>query len=629
MAEAWKKLYGEHFDELPVTDLYVRFLPADASELKRLHEMDLNLEDHPLDYEIAEEGWYYHDPEIPEGQITWQYTTVKPDFIFPDIQHEVISRLTIPPFRSYLTAEAHRIKDIPYGDTPTLITTGCNEDCFFYPDCLIDPSLSCDDDDDDGGGGGGGGGVDPPCGPDSPTWPDCLMIEIEPGTPFPGDVTFNDCGCPINSNPRRPSGCVRYEDTQLGHEGVRNVEVIARNLFTYASTFTDDNGCYSINQSFSGNVRLSVKFKSSRITVRGIQGAKLWGFSEAVKDPVGKFTDGNYNDINVVYGKFTDDDHIGKMYWYACHANNTIYEYDEFSEEEGILSTPDDMDVLLTNYNTAASAPMFDEISSNPAGAVTASGIVYAGTFIAMGTITTFLGFGPTAGSLPAFLLTAYVVAFAPDVQYGYGGEDKKSDDINNTFYHEYAHAAHYNALLNKLYYVQNVLYVIEQFGYGDGTDAESGRVAVIEAWGNHIGHFFADRRYGLSHGNASNNATMDDMIFTSWKYWHLEQFDPVTGIRVPPPGVTSWSAATLTDALTDRWIPEGLLYDCMDNDAVNPMNVSDPVIDNVVGFTNANFLTALATGPDDLIELRDFLKGSSLPTGQVPAEVDSLFARY
>ena len=138
-------------------------MPNSFEEYARLDDYDLDLLDFPIHYKIAEEGDYYHDPSIPEDKITWQYTVVDPDFIFPNIQYEVLEELIIPPYESYLTAEAFRLTETPYeyglksdGDggtivfNPTVIDSGnpssCTPDCISYPCCLVMPDVSCDDD---------------------------------------------------------------------------------------------------------------------------------------------------------------------------------------------------------------------------------------------------------------------------------------------------------------------------------------------------------------------------------------------------------------------------------------------------------------------------------------------------
>lgn len=97
ITKALESLYPTKADRVDVktTDLYVRFLPKSDSEYETLESLDIILTDHPLDYEIVEEGDWYHDPEVPEGDVTWQYAVVPPDFPFPDIEYEIIDECFI------------------------------------------------------------------------------------------------------------------------------------------------------------------------------------------------------------------------------------------------------------------------------------------------------------------------------------------------------------------------------------------------------------------------------------------------------------------------------------------------------------------------------------------------------
>ena len=78
------------------TDLYVRFLPKNQDELDVLTRSGVVLMDHPLDYDILVEGDWYHDPEVPEDNVTWQYAVVPVGFEFPDIEHQIIHNCFIP-----------------------------------------------------------------------------------------------------------------------------------------------------------------------------------------------------------------------------------------------------------------------------------------------------------------------------------------------------------------------------------------------------------------------------------------------------------------------------------------------------------------------------------------------------
>lgn len=97
ITKALQALYPTKADRVDVktTDLYVRFLPADENEFRRLEQLGLHLTDHPLDYSIKVEGDWYHDPSVPQGDVTWQYAVVSHDFDFPDIPYEIIDECYI------------------------------------------------------------------------------------------------------------------------------------------------------------------------------------------------------------------------------------------------------------------------------------------------------------------------------------------------------------------------------------------------------------------------------------------------------------------------------------------------------------------------------------------------------
>lgn len=144
MRDALKSLYPTKADrvEINTTSLYVRFLPANEGEYDALVSSGVMLIDHPLDYDIIVEGDWYHDPQVPEGEMTWQYAVVSKDFDFPDIKYELIDECYIaehdPSTRtdqgidweavereSYLlTGNADRISDVPTKTSGKVIPSG-------------------------------------------------------------------------------------------------------------------------------------------------------------------------------------------------------------------------------------------------------------------------------------------------------------------------------------------------------------------------------------------------------------------------------------------------------------------------------------------------------------------------
>lgn len=100
MTKALDRIYPEtKADRAPMdpTNIYVRFLPADDAQYESLIRRGVQMIDHPVDYEIVREGDWYHDPEIPQDDITWQYAVVKADFIFPkSVKYEILEQCYIP-----------------------------------------------------------------------------------------------------------------------------------------------------------------------------------------------------------------------------------------------------------------------------------------------------------------------------------------------------------------------------------------------------------------------------------------------------------------------------------------------------------------------------------------------------
>ena len=90
-------IYSDSGVCLEPTDLYVKFMPKDSLELHILkYDYGLELFDYPLDI-ILEEGDIYVEQNIPDTDLTWVYTTVSPDFVFPNgISYEILEQCYIP-----------------------------------------------------------------------------------------------------------------------------------------------------------------------------------------------------------------------------------------------------------------------------------------------------------------------------------------------------------------------------------------------------------------------------------------------------------------------------------------------------------------------------------------------------
>lgn len=199
------------------THFYVRFLPVDSTELNTLNrDTTLELFDYPLDYEIEEEGFYYHDPEIPEGQLTWQYTAVPIDYEFPDVKYEIIEECFIPD-----DSIENELKSTNESDFLALLE---------YESFRLTGNL--DDE-----------------------------FEQE------NNLKSVQWGLPSKKEPR---GTIQVNNTIDGLEGVMRVKVRVHRVVKIKSAYTNEAGAYHIDMGFRYNVHYAVIFENSR-------GFKVWG----------------------------------------------------------------------------------------------------------------------------------------------------------------------------------------------------------------------------------------------------------------------------------------------------------------------------------------------------------------
>ena len=80
------------------THQYIKLILKDSVDLFKI-EADTTLVayDHPLDYEIIQNGDFYHDPEVPSNQPTPHYAAIRVGQTLPEgVQYEVLSDLYLP-----------------------------------------------------------------------------------------------------------------------------------------------------------------------------------------------------------------------------------------------------------------------------------------------------------------------------------------------------------------------------------------------------------------------------------------------------------------------------------------------------------------------------------------------------
>lgn len=387
-------------DVVETTHLYVRFLPSGAGDIDLLSGMGLVLYDHPLDYEIVKEGDYYHDPSLPEDAITWQYTLVPKDFEFPDIPYEVI------------------------------------EEC-----CMDDPSLETR----------ASGTV---------SW-EALEAEA-----FRVSGNEDMLGAETRASKQVPQGRFTFSDElRPGGEkiGVAGVEVVCNVFVKIAKGYTDKDGYYKMNKSFSSSkVRYSIVYRNEKSFAIGFDFILV----PASVAGLGRHSSAGYD----AHFTMTRDPKT----WRRSVINNAVYEYIDYcdSHECGVIPPPAGYRIWVFDSFADGYSLMMHQ------------GAIWEGSFISK--------VFPKAVPI--------LKRFSPDAVIGMKGISSASD-LYTLCWHEAAHASHF-AQVGKAYWnnfaASMAANAIKGAGrYGNGSLDLDGYTGVCEMWA----YYFSSKVYEKTYG--------------------------------------------------------------------------------------------------------------------------------
>ena len=429
---------------ISATDIYVRFLPRDEDEYDALVNAGLVLMDHPLDYEIVKDGDYYHDPTLSDGEITWQYAVVSPDFKFPDgIVYEVL------------------------------------DECYIADNDKLTRSDDID-------------------------W---TLVEQEAYR-----LTGNsDLYMPATrADKSKPKGRITIVDPDYnGGEpvGVAGVRVSCNSFVKFSHAYTDENGYYQINRSYSSKIRYRLVFKNTLGFAIGFNLLLVPASTSAMgkNSPEGV-------DLNITSNSER------KLFCRAV-VNNAAYEYITKCSQEGmtIKAPPTTTRFWIFQDITSSSSPMLQQ-----------------GTFLSTGVI---------AGLLNKYL-GAYkelLKVFLPDITLGL----KNVNDYSSIYAkvcHELAHASHF-AQVGKSYWDKFIIFILTSYlnsekVYGNGDEDNAGYCEVGEMWGYYMENKMYRERYG------------DESFARGTSYW----FSPQIFMYLDERGMDrSKIFAALTKEVNDR----------------------------------------------------------------------------
>ena len=371
---------------LKATDRYVRLLPETQADFDRLEDMGLVMVDHPVDYEILKEGDYYHDPGLDDECITWQYAVVGMDFVCPEgVRCEEIHNCYIA--EHDIQSKASGI-DWAAVEREAFRLTGNGD----------------------------------------------LLVPATRGS----DAV--------------PAGRISIVDDALEDPepiGVAGVKVSCNSFVKFAHGYTDEEGYYKLNKSFSSDVRYRVVFENKK-------GFKM-GFN-LILVPASYSTLGKHSPagVNVTIDKNSDR----KLFTRAV-VNNAGYDYfNACSANAGKLKTPPSNLRLWLFPKMRTSLPV----------------MLQQGCMIDNSVIGEYLGDC-------SFLLKL----FMPDILLGLGGCDDYASVYAEAL-HQFAHASHYMVVGNS-FWDQLVKYDAISFitsggtHYGSGSGAGHNYCEIGEMW--------------------------------------------------------------------------------------------------------------------------------------------------
>lgn len=226
--------------------------------------------------------------------------------------------------------------------------------------------------------------------------------------------------------------------------------------------FTDENGCWQINERYSKKAWMWIKFQNATVNVRDRR-FKL--AIKPVRDYAGRIDHPPFSNINVAYGaSLSDNESNARMYWAAAHTLNVIYDYRISAAADGVPLPR--MGLNWTNFSSDqnAAAPM---LQGN--------------------IINSWPSFG-LALLYPYFYFPA--VPLLPDVTNPYD-VNESAVAYTATAYHELGHASHYS-LVDEGYWYEYRNHIINNGGYGsfgnfDNVGSNPGHVALGEAVATYI----------------------------------------------------------------------------------------------------------------------------------------------
>lgn len=512
--------------EISATDLYVRFLPSDSVQHKRLMtDTTLTLFDFPLDYEIEQTGEFYHDPTA-SGDYTWLYTRVPIDYVFPDnITFETLEELFIMENSPYYSEEI--LDDDGIMKAKSVYGTGMN-DLLKTVEAIAFFNT-----------GNEYGQIKPA---NTPVGMQRIKKSVKKKFLF---VTWYEYEY-------YPSGTIKVKSAHkmdktgntlnystLTEAPLKGVKIhFWDGFFKWNSTYTNEDGYYESSINYNNDLYYDLYFE-------GKNGNNSWTLDQVILGglclSLQKLSLGSGRESNDGYSTTID---VSSGGWNAGITNNAFYEYMTICDKENLTRPDQSLRVALRETGGPSSAPMLNHCMLLSQDDNTVKGLFYV--YLNSTTISI------TVSDAIAKLLKAT----APDVLLSGGELSASLTNIRSyysTVWHELTHASNYKIVKDiKGYTYANIYWndlIATEVGhavsskgadfYGIQGNKNWEQVALCEGWANY-------REYRMKY-NYLEGRSFYGISSSTFPYTHINLFYDLENIGI--------SLVNMEKCLTERTI--------------------------------------------------------------------------
>ena len=465
-------LYGP-VDFFDPTHYYVRFLPQDSLDYNiLLSDTTLILFDYPLDYEIAQYGDYYHDPSIPEDEITWQYTVVPVNYQFPQIRYEILEECFIP-----------------YDDfDPSDYGAEMNYN--------VSPNTNSNN-----------------------VQIDFSEVERQAFINSGNGHLLKSHNYRARSGKARSFGYVfiiKNSENECTLEPLEGIKVITRLIVKIAEGTTDETGYFVVNRAYDNSFCLNhiLQFENRRAKVVRLlaETKKSLGISEIGYKEIGIFADSTQMDNN----PSVDIPIVSNRLWVAGTILNAVSKYYNYCKSFYIPVIQDkQLRILLTTVLNAFNSDDRDLGSGAP--------MLSYNVISRLNNLNLLKQYLRDNDHIVASWGVQFNSAFSgmfPDI-YTPLKEELTTRDITETIFHELAHTSHFSELGEVFWakYIDEIIYNWVQDEYSTyGTPSNSPCCGVGEMWAGYFEKILMSIHFG---------DTYENILYGRYADWNIDWIRP------------------------------------------------------------------------------------------------------